>query len=500
MIEDRDLLDRALRQFPSEPGVVERVMRHRDRKRRNQRIAATVVAVAVFVAAMGGLISVFSRHRRAQPASGQISVSNVATLKLAWVGKVAGKLGTPVVSDSTVFVSGSDHASSRGTLYAFPTDCPTSSCTASWTAEIAGTPDTPAVADGVVYVAGGGRSSGSLYAFSTTCGSGGAVCRPLWTAPIGGAISSNDLGPLVDAGLGNVYIGSSDRRIYVFPVGCRDDGGICTPSWSTRVRLTPTSWVVSVDRLFVGTASGDLGTEMFSGLRRGILYAFACSSTSPACRAVHAWSHLGRIWDLTAANGFVYVGTDAGFTSAGPGLYQIQADCGEPTCDPRWHASTTCCTRVTVSGNMVFAHDEKTALYAFPTECGDHGSTCEPTWKSIVVNPLYFGTPVVSNGLVFIGSGSDGTVSALPVDCVADCMPLWTRFAGDAVKGVAVADGKLFAASNGLYVFTPRLQGAGRSDNGHRSAAVFYAVLLLAALGFVLTRRALRSRASHDVG
>ena len=50
MSEDRDLLERALRRFEPEPGLAERVMRRRDRKRRNQRILAGVVGGAIALA------------------------------------------------------------------------------------------------------------------------------------------------------------------------------------------------------------------------------------------------------------------------------------------------------------------------------------------------------------------------------------------------------------------------------------------------------------------
>lgn len=52
MIDERDLLERALHRFDPQPGLADRVYRRRDRKRRNQRIAAGVVGIAVFVAAV----------------------------------------------------------------------------------------------------------------------------------------------------------------------------------------------------------------------------------------------------------------------------------------------------------------------------------------------------------------------------------------------------------------------------------------------------------------
>jgi hypothetical protein len=60
MIDERDVLERALRHFELEPGFTERVHRRRDRKPRNERIAAGVVGLAVFVAAVWIVTSVGS--------------------------------------------------------------------------------------------------------------------------------------------------------------------------------------------------------------------------------------------------------------------------------------------------------------------------------------------------------------------------------------------------------------------------------------------------------
>ena len=55
MIDDRELLERELERFVPEPGMVDRVLRRRDRKRRNQRITAGVVGAAIAITiAIGG--------------------------------------------------------------------------------------------------------------------------------------------------------------------------------------------------------------------------------------------------------------------------------------------------------------------------------------------------------------------------------------------------------------------------------------------------------------
>lgn len=63
MSDDRDLLERALRRFEPDPGLVERVMRRRDRKRRNQRIRAGVLGVAITVAGIVVLGNVVGTDR-----------------------------------------------------------------------------------------------------------------------------------------------------------------------------------------------------------------------------------------------------------------------------------------------------------------------------------------------------------------------------------------------------------------------------------------------------
>jgi hypothetical protein len=52
MSDPRSLLERESRRFIQQDGAFERLVRRRDRKRRNQRIAAGVVGIAVFVAAV----------------------------------------------------------------------------------------------------------------------------------------------------------------------------------------------------------------------------------------------------------------------------------------------------------------------------------------------------------------------------------------------------------------------------------------------------------------
>lgn len=65
----KELLDREARRVDEAPDALESVLRRRDRKRRNQRIAAGVVGIGIFVAAIWIVTSVGSFDRTQTPAA-----------------------------------------------------------------------------------------------------------------------------------------------------------------------------------------------------------------------------------------------------------------------------------------------------------------------------------------------------------------------------------------------------------------------------------------------
>jgi dipeptidyl aminopeptidase/acylaminoacyl peptidase len=68
MIDERERYERAFQQFQMPEPAWDRLIRRRDRKRRNQRITAGVVGIAVFVAAVWIVTSVGSLDRSETPA------------------------------------------------------------------------------------------------------------------------------------------------------------------------------------------------------------------------------------------------------------------------------------------------------------------------------------------------------------------------------------------------------------------------------------------------
>jgi Tol biopolymer transport system component len=71
VIDERELLERAARQFSPDVGIVERVYRRRDRKRRNRRIGTAALALIIAAVATGGLVRTFW-STGTQPANNQI--------------------------------------------------------------------------------------------------------------------------------------------------------------------------------------------------------------------------------------------------------------------------------------------------------------------------------------------------------------------------------------------------------------------------------------------
>src|SRR4029450_3985971 len=64
MIDERDLLERALHRFEPQPGLTDRVYRRRERKRRNQRIGAVTLAIILALVSFAALTRAFRTAER----------------------------------------------------------------------------------------------------------------------------------------------------------------------------------------------------------------------------------------------------------------------------------------------------------------------------------------------------------------------------------------------------------------------------------------------------
>lgn len=96
MSDPRSLLERESRRFIQHDGAFERLLRRRDRKRRNQRITAGVVGIAVFVAAVWIVTSGGAFDRTQTPAASGPTVSVPRALEVDYVIDLNTGMMTPL--------------------------------------------------------------------------------------------------------------------------------------------------------------------------------------------------------------------------------------------------------------------------------------------------------------------------------------------------------------------------------------------------------------------
>src|SRR2546428_4513794 len=103
MTEDRELLDRAIRQFHGRPDAFDRLLRRRDRRRRARRAATIAVAMMVAVAGLAfGLKAISGLPRQPKPNTtpkpGPLSVADLTSVQFVsadagWALTSSGKSG-----------------------------------------------------------------------------------------------------------------------------------------------------------------------------------------------------------------------------------------------------------------------------------------------------------------------------------------------------------------------------------------------------------------------
>jgi hypothetical protein len=101
VIDERDLYERAIRRFPPPERSLERLIRRRDRRQRNRRVATAALALVIAAVAIGGVVEAFRRGERTEPASpGDV----------AWIDQFGGvgrdSAGDVAVDDHGVYVGG----------------------------------------------------------------------------------------------------------------------------------------------------------------------------------------------------------------------------------------------------------------------------------------------------------------------------------------------------------------------------------------------------------
>jgi outer membrane protein assembly factor BamB len=455
MADLREALRERVRSLEPEPGGFERVVRRRRRKEVRRKVGAYAIVVALVASGVAGAI-VLRHQQRSIPT---ITPDNISTLHQVWSGHAG--TSTPsaaTIADGMVFV-----AADR--LYAFPLACAAQdgNCAPTWTGDLAGaSSDRPVVADGIVVA----TSPAGLVAFDERCG--GPTCAPLWTAPSPPKRSSREwIGaysvPVVRQGL--VYAAGGEG-LYVFPLTCRTDGGVCSPDWVGIGNGSTASPTLGDGAVYVGS---HLGLEA---------YPLTCSRArcdrlwllGPESSTRHASGPQGYLitYDpkVTAAGADLFVSGD----TAPLARYRVAPS--EPSFDRKWTSELPLPTPKDPAGAYFHAeavvangvaYAPATRVYAFRVDCAPVGGRCVPLWMSPrqfddeIQQYRSWSDPVVSNGLVF---ASTDRPYAFKVDCAtggAECQPLWVGPSGfasqPAVSDTAVAvtyvDGRvvLFEAS-----------------------------------------------------
>lgn len=150
-----------------------------------------------------------------------------------------------------------------------------------------------------------------------------------------------------------------------------------------------------------------------------------------------AWyASFGSSGEPVVANGFVYA-SNLARTEAYP--VDCRTDGGR--CEPVWQAvSGLSDLEPAVRGRWLFQPSITEGIDVFDTvACAAAGGTCSPTWTASLGATAQT-SPVIDDGVVFIGAGSQ--IMAFPAaGCgAATCAPSWTAPTGSLFRSMLAAD------------------------------------------------------------
>ena len=457
MIDERHLYEDAAQRFAPSMDLFERVAHRRDRKRRNQRIGALVLGLAITVGAIAAALSVSQRGTQEMPANPPITAGNVGDLALQWSAALGGDAPAPAVTDGVVTAATAD-----GHVTAFVAGCATdgSACEPLWTADVGrfhtgldrddpvikwwpGDPGEPNLAGGVGTVVGGSgviyalTADGTLRAFDAHCRSDGGGCTPAWIAHLPAIPGAYPALPIVADAM--VFIPSS-RGVYAFDVGCGTGGAECTPRW-----YAPDPQVI---RFQDGVIYG-------SDDRSGLMYA-----VDPATGEV-LWS--GGPGTCCGNDPIPVRFGDTVYMNFGQFFYAFPADCSG-RCGPTWALHTTDAFQdgpVVVGDSVIMSIANDVAhggFLSFPVDCASGGAICATSHRTWVSAELTSVPPVASGTLVFASSLRGGDVFAFDAGCLGttgQCDPVWTANAFKPWQVVMESDVAFVADTDGFVSAYP---------------------------------------------
>jgi outer membrane protein assembly factor BamB len=446
MSEYRSLLEQAGERFPEPTLPIDAVMRTRDRRERQRRVATLVVALVVAAAVIGSLSML--RRSLTVPAD-RITIDTVGTLEQAWMGDAFGAAPVPVPGGVAVFTP-TTQMGGVDEMDVFPVPCGEDGlCAPAWSVSegAAGhrAADYPVVvANGTVFA---GTVSGDLLAFPTSCQQ--ASCDRSWYGRTSGVMAHQGTGStqlfhtisVVEVSGSRVYATDVDSGgTFAFPVTCEKRR--CDALWGSRDVSAPTA--IDGSRVAVRTRTGVA------------VYPTACwERQGPSCDALWTRALAGpptgqRLRPPLVVGDLLVV--------AKPGsVMALEASNGAT----RWAADVTGgATRLLSESSNVLATSGST-VQAFPTSCAE---ACQPAW-SVTLPGAIDPTPVVADGWVYVTSRATQTLYALGPGCRRSCGPAWTAsMLGDPQGSPVVSDGVLYVAgSDGLQAFASTCATDGRA-------------------------------------
>jgi outer membrane protein assembly factor BamB len=427
MPELASILEREGRKVDLEPGHYERLLRRRDRRRRNRRIGSTLLAVAIAAATISYAVNVI-RDRRDQIPMDRITSRNVAHLSLAWTAAAqasAGTPGSPTVLDGIVYVDVGANGGTSG-IQGFPLACRATgqTCEAVWSSLTSHELSGVVVDDERVYVGEGVTGSGhtapqftryGVDAFARACSD---RCRPVWTTR-----TAKGLDPIAVIG-DRLYV-RAGKRLEAYARSCGQP--MCHPLWTATDVGPPT--LVS-GRAIVRT-------------RRGVaMFMSACwTAHGPACPEVGS-----ATIDVTSDPVSLpppIVEDRRLLLDDETGIQAFPVEC-RGACRPEWQAKLPGgpgFQPVVTNGMVVAVTRDGSELAAFRIDCPTTRAdgTCPPEWTAHPDGGIGF-PPVVSGDRVTVGADLGSSLVAYPLSCVGECVPAWTAQLADSITFAPVVN------------------------------------------------------------
>ncbi len=446
MSEFTSILERSGERFPRPRLPLDDVLRRRDRKRRNRRIGAVVVALVIAGAAVLGPLTLLNRFQ-SQPAD-RITIDNVGTLAVSWIADDLGSApvevpGGVVVSSQTAPASGIFELAG----YGLPCVGGDGLCAPAWSTRIRNSLVEPlVVSDGSIFA---GSDRGGLQVFPAWCSE--PQCGPSWigrTPAFGQGLGCQAGGhcfvEMLEISDGIAYAAVDPNgldQLWAFPASC--GARRCSQKWSASHTGPPA--IAGDDRVAVRTAAGVA------------VFAASCwQERGPGCAPIWA-RNTGRSIPgaITLASPPLVVGNMV----IVPGLDSVlafRASDGRPL----WSGGTDGAPKqIVLDGDLVLATGGSgTKLFAFRVGCTGR---CDPAWIGTLPERTDAAPTVAEDGWVFV-SGSD-TLFAFANGCAEACGPSWTAgIAGDLQGQPVVVDGVLYVAgSDAIDAYNPACETDG---------------------------------------